>query len=612
MTPRHLAARALAIAGRKVFVVEVGGKRPLPGSNGFKDATCNVEQIDRWYSVADYNLAMCPEDWGLGVVDFDGVEPGPEYPATHVVKTPRGQHWYYRGSVRPSASRLAPHVDTRGVGSYVLLPPSIVNGVEYVSLDANSESPLPQFITDRIIARDLAARRDIQDGTGDIPGNLDRARIILGDLVRNGNIAIEGRGGNDRTYATVARIRDLGLSRHAAIELIDEIWNPHCEPPWERWELEDVVSHVYSYAQNSEGVWAVKASAETFAHVTPPTPKSKKRKFSFENVVEQRMHPAPTWLLPDLLPDRNVTLAYGPKGSLKSFVALDIAMAMATGLPTFGLTPQRVGPVIYVSYLGEGIDDIRHRRTAAWQKFRGIDDNTLKKFYLVEGPRVADGPECEEFFADLVEHLAGTRPALIVVDTIFQLAAGIKLVESASPVRAFGDALVRTFDCGVLLIHHPPKSDPTTAYGSQDLTANTPTILRVERDKRTVAVYVERQKGSQEPEAPFTFKMVTDDLPSAVLVPTSAREHRQVIKQKDLVDRVAVFAVLNAHRMIAPKYVATYSLADYLVPVNTAGREDQIATLVKALKRLAKTDLSGYCEGSGEELKWSLPAPMSI
>jgi len=605
ISPRHAQARALALAGKKVFPVEVGGKRPLPESNGFKDATCDLAQIDAWWNEADYNLAASPEDWGFGVVDFDNWSEVPfDYPATRTNKTPRGFHLWYKGSFPPSASKLGPGIDTRGVGSYVLLPPSIVNGAEYATIDEREPVGAPAFIADRLTRR----RVESNPGDGrrvDLDTAVDRGRLILRDLVSRGDVAISGRGGNDRTYQLAARLREIGLSVRTAAQLISEIWNPHCVPPWDDWELEGIVAHAFDYGQNEAGVWSVEPTNQVFAGVAPP-PRAPRR-FAFETVAEQRAHPAPTWLLDDLIPDRAVTLAYGPKGSLKSFVALDLALGVATGHKTFGIQPARVGPVIYVSYLGEGIDDIRHRRVPAWQIQHQASDADLANFFLAEGPRLADPSSCVAFIDELRDHLTGKPAALIVLDTVFQLANGIKLVESAAPFRDFTDALVMQFACSVMALHHPPKADPGTAYGSQDLTANTPTILRIEREKRAVSVYVERQKGAQEPELPFTFKAHTVG-PSLALTPTTPREHIHLTKQKDLVDRLAIHAVLNALRIVAPAFLSTDTLADHLVPLAIKDRQEEIEKTARSLRRLSKGDLRGFVDGQGEALRWSLPA----
>jgi hypothetical protein len=68
----------------------------------------------------------------------------------------------------------------------------------------------------------------------DTPDSLDRARTWLQSLIERGEVAIEGRGGDDRTYQVACGLRDVGLSPGAALELLLEPggWDEHCRPPW--------------------------------------------------------------------------------------------------------------------------------------------------------------------------------------------------------------------------------------------------------------------------------------------------------------------------------------------------------------------------------------------
>lgn len=125
-----------------IFPCRPNAKQP-DTEHGFHDATTSVDQITKWWTDEPMrNLAACPDHGGFWVLDLDGKEGietaelwqamhGP-FPRTIKVRTPGGgMHVWFRGQ-RPSGVKLGPGVDTRGVGGYVLLPPSIVDGREYV------------------------------------------------------------------------------------------------------------------------------------------------------------------------------------------------------------------------------------------------------------------------------------------------------------------------------------------------------------------------------------------------------------------------------------------------------------------------------------------------
>lgn len=144
LSPRHKAALEYARNDIPVFPVEVGGKRPVT-PHGFKDRTTDIDQINAWWGHADYNLALVPDDLGCYVIDIDGsigaatwaklcAENGGA-PKTITIKTPGGGwHLYFAGSLHPSVSKLGEGIDIRSQGSYVLVPPSIIDGKEYVKL----------------------------------------------------------------------------------------------------------------------------------------------------------------------------------------------------------------------------------------------------------------------------------------------------------------------------------------------------------------------------------------------------------------------------------------------------------------------------------------------
>ena len=139
------AAQWLAGAGVPVFACVPGGKRPLPGSRGFLDATTNPTLIESWWRrVPTANLAIpTGQASGLVVVDIDvhavngfhalrrardaGLLPRP----LAVVRTPSGGiHLYYPadpGIEQRSWQAARAGIDFRGDGGYIITPPSAVS-----------------------------------------------------------------------------------------------------------------------------------------------------------------------------------------------------------------------------------------------------------------------------------------------------------------------------------------------------------------------------------------------------------------------------------------------------------------------------------------------------
>src|SRR5262245_62245314 len=142
-SPRSdLAEAALRYAelGYRVFPCAPGTKEPLT-KNGFHDATADVQQIEKWWTERpNANIGLPTE--GLVVIDVDRddnpwLKSDPDrrlsLAAGPVSLTPRtGFHYIFRqpaGKVWSNTVRLlAPDVDTRANGGYIVLPPSVLEG----------------------------------------------------------------------------------------------------------------------------------------------------------------------------------------------------------------------------------------------------------------------------------------------------------------------------------------------------------------------------------------------------------------------------------------------------------------------------------------------------
>ena len=130
---------ALAMAKRGWQVFPVKGKHPLKDTRGFHDATTDERQVREWWGGQNgLGIGIATgEVSGLWVLDVDGPEGEDELgalelehgelPETIAAKTRNGRHFYFRmnsRTVRNSTSKVAPRVDVRGTGGYVVAPPS--------------------------------------------------------------------------------------------------------------------------------------------------------------------------------------------------------------------------------------------------------------------------------------------------------------------------------------------------------------------------------------------------------------------------------------------------------------------------------------------------------
>jgi hypothetical protein len=134
------AAIAYATRGFAVFPCAPHGKVPATTHHGCRDATKDLARITAWWcDNPNYNVAVATGPVSkVFVLDVDGIDAEASLrklegqhgalPETIESITPRGRHIFLRcenGVVRNSAGAIAPGLDIRGDGGYVVLPPSI-------------------------------------------------------------------------------------------------------------------------------------------------------------------------------------------------------------------------------------------------------------------------------------------------------------------------------------------------------------------------------------------------------------------------------------------------------------------------------------------------------
>jgi hypothetical protein len=207
----------------------------------------------------------------------------------------------------------------------------------------------------------------------------------------------------------------------------------------------------------------------------------------------------PRWLIRDELERGVIAVMAGPRGSYKSFIALDWAMRCATST-NMGHPVDQAHPVYVVSAEGGDFD----RRARAWLTHFTPDlrfeDVPL---YVVE--RRMDLNTKEGIDSIRADCLAlSIRPVLFVLDTFSKLSGGLDENDNTSVKQFIGrldNGLKRAetaFDATVLLVAHTGHSDTGRPRGASALMADTDAEYIVAKDGETVLVSRERFKASAE------------------------------------------------------------------------------------------------------------------
>jgi hypothetical protein len=164
----------------------------------------------------------------------------------------------------------------------------------------------------------------------------------------------------------------------------------------------------------------------------------------------------PIWLLLDMIPEKVVGFLYGPPGCLKTFIALDMGLSMATGREAWWERKiGRKGAVIYIS--SEGIGGLKFR-LMAWEQHRQVNADDAPFYLIKETINFMIREDIGKLIATVqaIKDLAQTEILAVFVDTVSRVLPGAEENQQKDMTIfvAACDAVRQRFDATVIGIHH--------------------------------------------------------------------------------------------------------------------------------------------------------------
>lgn len=428
---------------------------------------------------AGYGIATGARS-GIFVVDCDGPEGHENFkalgpcPPTFTVRRGQGRHYYFKypgARVPNTRSLLAPKVDTRGDGGYIVAPGSPHKSgdryvIEHDIAPADAPDWLLSWITSASPPPDAVHWYD-----GDVEGQeLAYHERIYREYLETEDPCVQGQGGDAQLWRVVQYgAYDLALPADVVLECLREVFDPRCEPPWGE-ELERKALHKIRCAKENSTrppqtpVPLILAELEP-APSPPPVPveaiakappatddelaaiESELRLTWGEWNIE--LHP-PRYIVQDVVPFDTVGMIVAKGSSLKTWMALSIGIAVATGNPWLGTFPVEYGPVLIVDF-ESGQWQLRNRA-----KQLGADSTPGLGHANFPGGRVDD----PGFWVKMGKVCKARGVRLVVVDSF---AAGAPGVDENDAKAALPLTLAARFTdacaCSVVFIHHAKKGD---------------------------------------------------------------------------------------------------------------------------------------------------------
>lgn len=213
-------------------------------------------------------------------------------------------------------------------------------------------------------------------------------------------------------------------------------------------------------------------------------PKSKFLVESWDTIKDEPVE----WLIESIIPRRAFVALYAPPASFKSFIALDIAEAVATGREWMGYRVPKKGAVLYIA--GEGHGGMGARVKACKIQNNSPDGANL---YVIRAQiNIRSSQEDFDALINAINELLAQidEPLeLIILDTLMRMSGGGFNENSSEDMGGFitqAGKLQAIYICAMLLIHHSGKDITKGLRGHSSLLGAVDTELEIQRQDSVI------------------------------------------------------------------------------------------------------------------------------
>lgn len=255
--------------------------------------------------------------------------------------------------------------------------------------------------------------------------------------------------------------------------------------------------------------------------------------------------PPPTYLIDRFLLTSSLAVLWGPPGVMKSFVALDWALSIATGTYWQGQRVEKC-PVLYVA--AEGSSGLSQRQEA-WSKENNVYD-TSGVFWLPERVNLLESGNADAL-AEVVKEMS---VGFVVIDTLNRSIPGGDENSSRDMGAAVeaADHVRRETGATVLFLHHATKSGETER-GHGSLHGGVDTGIRAKGGTSAVTLSCQKQKDG----APFDdITLHAKDVGSSIVLTSRSSP----VEDTDELSRAEVELLDGVNRYGSPEPIGSAAL----------------------------------------------------
>lgn len=239
--------------------------------------------------------------------------------------------------------------------------------------------------------------------------------------------------------------------------------------------------------KSADEVWTPQRLSLYVPEATQVADEATKSRFLVESWDSIKDEPV-EWLIESIIPKRAFVALYAPPASFKSFIALDIAEAVATGREWMGYRVPKKGAVLYIA--GEGHGGMGARVKACKIQNNSPDGANL---YVIRAQiNIRSSQEdfdalvaaINELIAEIDEPLE-----LIILDTLMRMSGGGFNENSSEDMGGFitqAGKIQAIYLCAMLLIHHSGKDITKGLRGHSSLLGAVDTELEIQRQDSVI------------------------------------------------------------------------------------------------------------------------------
>ena len=405
------------------------------------------------------------------------------YPTQMVSRTGSGGYhlfYIYPNDVPKIANRVGifEGADIRADGGFIVLPPTRhPNGRQYEWVKTGFPGVFPKALLD------IQSQPKAQ-GDGWITEALR---------------GVSEGGRNDTCARLAGYFFRKGLNADIVEALLSE-WNERNDPPLPMREVRTTIKSI----ERSCAVVGGQFTSVEYEDNTKTASKAPENStfdlLKMRDYVKGYGSEGASWLVQDWLPDKSITFLVSPPESYKTWILLDLAVSISTGLPFLGQAKVNKTGAAMIIQQEDSHGGLTERLALIAEQKMGVTANLGKDMWQI--PCIPDLPiyihpsrmlrfDNEKVLKELEEQIKLIKPRVILIDPLYSTTSGVDnymadLANQMMILKTWRDK----YGCSFVISHHSKKNlDPDStaredSWGSQFLNAFLEAGWQVRRNQK--------------------------------------------------------------------------------------------------------------------------------